>query len=372
MSDRALDRLADGLSLAVTILLAFAAGVLIIWATSAEPAKALHAFFVGPFQNKFFFGNMLQTASPLILTGLGLAVAFQVGAVNLGAEGQVYVGALAGAALLLFPPAVTPWLIPVAAILSALAGALFSGLAGWLRARFGATEVITSFLIGGALIQVFDFFLRRYLVDPTAGFPTSKPLAGAFRLAKLLPPSNLNVGFLVGVVLALLTFFVLYRTTFGYRLRLTGSSVRYARYSGIRVGWYFIVAMAISGALAGLAGIGEVMGVHGRVITGLSPNLGWNGITVALVARLHPLGVIPAALLYGYLHSGASVAGLMSDVSPRIAAIVQSLIFYLITAQALYSWFRRGLGVARDHRAQATTPLGPETSPLADQTRGER
>lgn len=348
MSDRTLDRIADGLSLAVTIFVALAAGVLIIWATSAEPGKALQAFFLGPFQNKFFFGNMLQTASPLILTGLGLAVAFQVGAVNLGAEGQVYVGALAGAAILLFPPAVTPWLIPVAVLLAASAGALFAGLAGWLRTRFGATEVITSFLIGGALIHVFDFFLRRYLVDPTAGFPTSKALATVFRLPKLLVPSNLNVGFVAGVVLALIAFFVLYRTTFGYRLRLTGSSVRYARYSGIRVGRYFVVAMAISGALTGLAGIGEVMGVHGRVITGLSPNLGWNGITVALVARLHPLGVIPAALVYGYLHSGATVAGLMSDVSPRIAAIIQSLIFYLITAQAIYVWFRRGPGSRRE------------------------
>lgn len=347
MSDRTLDRLADGLSLAITIFLALGVGVGVIWLTSAEPARALHSFFLGPFQNKFFFGNMLQTASPLILTGLGLAIAFQVGAVNLGAEGQVYVGALAGAALLLFPPALTPWLIPVAVLAAALAGALFSGLAGWLRTRFGATEVITSFLIGAALIQVFDFFLRQYLADPTAGFPTSKPLAAAFRLPKLLPPSNLNIGFVFGVVLAVVAFFVLYRTTFGYRLRMTGSSVRYARYSGIRVGWYFLVAMAISGALTGMAGIGEVMGVHGRVITGLSANLGWNGITVALVARLHPLGVIPAALLYGYLHSGASVAALMSDVSPRIAAIIQSLIFYLITAQAIYVWLRRGLGAAR-------------------------
>jgi simple sugar transport system permease protein len=370
MSDRTLDRIADGLSLAVTIFAALAVGVLIIWATSEDPAKALQAFFTGPFQNKFFFGNMLQTASPRIFTGLGLASAFQVGAVNLGAEGQVYVGALAGAALLLFPPAVTPLLVPVAVLLAALAGALFAGFAGWLRTRFAATEVITSFLIGAALIQLFDFFLRRYLVDPTAGFPTSKTLDAAFRLPRLLLPSNLNVSFIAGIVLAFITFFVLYRTNFGYRLRLTGSSVRYARYSGVRVGWYFIIAMAISGALVGMAGIGEVIGVHGRVITGLSPNLGWNGITVALVARLHPLGVIPAALLYGYLHSGANVAALLSDVSPRIAAIVQSLIFYLITAQALYVWFRRGLGARRRPSTAAPATPGPDDQAPSGATGG--
>lgn len=347
MTDRLLDRLADGLSLALTIGVALVAGAVIIWLTSADPGHALRAFFLGPFQNKLFFGNMLQTAAPLLLTGLGVAVAFQVGAVNLGAEGQVYAGALAGATLLLFPPFVSPWLIPVAVVAAGLAGALFAWLAGWLRTRFGATEVIGSFLIGAALIQLFDFFLRRYLADPTAGFPTSKPLAATFRLARLLPPSNLNVMFAIGIVLAVVAFFVLYRTTFGYRIRLTGLSVKYARYSGIRVGWHFLVAMAISGALAGIAGVGEVMGVQGRLVTGLSNNLGWNGVTVALVARLHPLGVIPAALLYGYLHSGATVAGLMSDVSPRIAAIIQSLIFYMITAQAIYVWLRRRLGAAR-------------------------
>ncbi len=351
MSGRTLDRVADALSLALTICVALGIGVALIWATSAEPATALHAFFAGPFLNKLFWGNMLQTAAPLVFTGLGLAVAFQVGAVNLGAEGQVYIGALAGVAVLTFSPWVTPWMIPVATVAAALAAAAFAGLAGWLRTRFGATEVITSFLIGAALINLFDFFLRRYLVDPSAGFPATPPLAAAFRLTKLLPPSNLNVGFLIGIGCAVLAFFVLYRTGFGYRLRMTGQNVRFARYSGIRVGRYFLVAMAVSGAFAGIAAIFEVMGVHGRLVTGFSNNLGWNGITVALVARLHPLGVVPAALLYGYLHSGANAASLMSDVSPRIAAIIQSVIFYLITAQAIYVWIRRALG-AREGRSE--------------------
>ena len=331
MSGRTLDRVADALSLALTICVALGIGVALIWATSAEPATALHAFFAGPFLNKLFWGNMLQTAAPLVFTGLGLAVAFQVGAVNLGAEGQVYIGALAGVAVLTFSPWVTPWMIPVATVAAALAAAAFAGLAGWLRTRFGATEVITSFLIGAALINLFDFFLRRYLVDPSAGFPATPPLAAALRLTKLLPPSNLNVGFLIGIGCAVLAFFVLYRTGFGYRLRMTGQNVRFARYSGIRVGRYFRV--------------------HGRLVTGFSNNLGWNGITVALVARLHPLGVVPAALLYGYLHSGANAASLMSDVSPRIAAIIQSVIFYLITAQAIYVWIRRALG-AREGRSE--------------------
>lgn len=358
LESRTLDRLADGLSLLVTVAVAVGVGVLVIYLTSADPATSLRAFFWGPLSNTFFFGNMLQTSAPLIFTGLALVIAFRAGAVNLGAEGQVYVGGLAGAAVLLYAPMESPLMIAVAVAAAAVAGGVLAGFAGWLRTRFGATEVITSFLIGAIGIQLFDYVLRTFLVDPGAGFPATPMFAGAFRLSKLMPPSTLNVSFFLGLAAALLMHFVLFRTTFGYELRMTGANSRFARYAGMPVKWLFVTAMILSGAFAGLAAILELTGVHGRLLTGFSSDLGWNGITVALIARLHPLGVVPAALLYGYLQTGANTASLFSDVSPRIASIIMSLIFYLITAQALYVWLRRRLH--SDGRRDATQRPAPD------------
>lgn len=340
---RALNRLAEGLSLLVTILVAVGAGVLVIFLTSEDPGASLRSFFLGPFSNRFFFGNMLQAAAPLLFTGLGLVIAFRAGAVNLGAEGQVYIGGLAGSAVLLYAPIESPVMLVVAAVAAAVAGGAIAGLAGWLRTRFGATEVISSFLIGAIAIQLFDYVLRTYLVDPGAGFPATRSFAPEFTLTRLMSPSSFNASFFIGLGAAVLVYLLLFRTAFGYELRMTGANRRFARFAGMPVKRLFVVAMALSGAFAGLAAILELSGVHGRLLTGFSPDLGWNGITVALIARLHPLGVIPAALLYGYLHTGANTAGLFSDVSPRIASIIMSLIFYLITAQAIYAWIRHGI-----------------------------
>lgn len=362
LSPRQLDRLADALSLLVTVAVALAAGVLIIYSTSSDPVTALRAFFLRPFSNSFFLGNMLQSAAPLIFTGLGLVIAFRAGAVNLGAEGQVYIGGLAGTAVLLYAPTHSPVMLVVAVLAAAVAAGLFAGLAGWLRTRFGATEVITSFLIGAIALQLFDFFLRRYLVDPGAGFPATPMLPAEFRLGRLMPPSSLNSSFFIGLAVAVLVHLVLFRTTFGYELRLTGANSRFARYAGMPVKRLFVTAMFLSGALMGVAAIFEVTGVHGRLLTGFSSDLGWNGITVALVARLHPLGVIPAALLYGYLNAGASTASLFSDVSPRIAQIIQSLIFYLITAQAIFVWIRGRLATPTAG-ARSTPPLPDSARP---------
>ena len=343
MNGRRLDRLADGLSLLLTMTVALVIGAAIILLTSSEPSSSLYAFFLAPFSNRVFFGNMLQAATPLILSGLGLAVAFRAGAVNLGAEGQVYAGGIAGTVLILLLPWHSPWLLVPTVAAAVVTAGLFAMLSGWLRVRFGATEVITSFLIGTVLIFLFEFFLTRYLVDPTAGFPTTGPLPAWIRLPRLLSPSSLNVGFAVAVLLTIVVQVVLFRTSLGYEIRMTGENPRFASFSGMPVSRTFILAMGLSGAFAGLAGIIEVVGVQGRLVSGFSANFGWNGITVALIARLHPLGVIPAALLYGYLQQGAATASLLSDVSPRIAAIIQSLIFFLITAQAIFVWIRRQL-----------------------------
>lgn len=188
MSATLLNRLADALGLLVTLVVALSVGVLLVVGASAEPGAALRAFFTGPFTNAFFFGNMLQAAAPLIVTGLGAVIAFRAGAVNLGLEGQVYVGGLAGGAALLLAGAHSGWFLPVAVLVGAAAGGAFAALSGWLRVRFGASEAITSFLVGAAVIQLFDLVLRRYLVDAAAAFPATRTLEPALRLGRLLPP----------------------------------------------------------------------------------------------------------------------------------------------------------------------------------------
>lgn len=300
--------------------------------------------FIGPFTNTYFFGNMLENATPMIFTGLAIALAFRSSAFNLGVEGQVHTGALAGTTVIFMLPALNPWLwIPVILLAGALAAGVQAAVSGGLRAYFGANELITSYMISVAAVHFFDFVLGTYLLDPRSSVLQTPAFPIELRLPQLLFPSQLNIGFVIAIVMAFVVYVFMFRTTTGYELRMVGLNRDFSTYVGINTNRSLILAMALSGMLAGLGGMFNVLGIHERLVTGFSADFGWKGITVALIARNHPLAVIPAALLYSYLESGASMAALMSDVSPQIAGIVQSVIFYLVTAQAVFAFVNKVL-----------------------------
>ena len=206
--------------------------------------------------------------------------------------------------------------------------------------KWGTDELISSFLISGALVLVVNYFITGPLDDPANSLLTTPKIAPQFQFLKIFLPSKLDISALFAVIMSILVFFLMYYSHWGYEMRMCGLNREFSRYGGINVSTYLVLPMLLSGALHGLAGGVAIMGTHHMALKGFSFGLGWNGIAVALIARNHPLGVVPAAIFFAYLDAGAKAAMLHSDVTFEIAAVVQAVIFYLVTAQALYNLVR--------------------------------
>jgi ABC-type uncharacterized transport system permease subunit len=333
---------AGTLGLLITLGISFLIAVILIFLLSRQPLTTIYYFLVGPFTNRYYLGNMLNTAIPLVFTGLGIAVAFKSSVFNLGGEGQVYSGALVATVILLALPQSSGYLGGPAALAAALAtGAVLAGMSGFFKMKWGTDELISSFLISSAVIFIVNYFITGPLDDPSNSMLATRAVDKQYHFLGIFPPSKLDISAIFAMLAAVLVFFLMYYTHWGYEMRMCGLNREFSRYGGINVATYVVLPMIISGALHGLAGGIAIMGTYHMAVKEFSYGMGWNGIAVALIAKNNPLGVLPAAVFFAYLDAGAKAAMLHSDVTFEIAAIVQSVIFYLITAQAIYSFLRR-------------------------------
>ena len=336
------DLLAGLTGLAVTLLLSIGFVVALILILSKTPGKMIYYFFVGPFTNRYFLGNMLNVAVPLIFTGLGMAVAFKSSVFNLGGEGQVYAGGLAVTLVCLGLPSANGFLGGLLAVMAALVlGGGIAGLSGFFKVKWNVDEMISSFLISSMVVLVVNYFITGPLDDPGNNMLASLPLPHQYSLMKLFSPSKLNLSALFAIAVAALTFIFMNRSHIGYEMRMCGLNREFSRYGGIKVSRYLVLPMILSGALHGMGGGLMVLGTYQVLYEGFSFGMGWNGIAVALIARNNPLGVVPAALLFAYLDAGAKTAMLNGDITFEIASIAQSIIFFFITAQALSGLVRK-------------------------------
>ncbi|RKX74919.1 MAG: ABC transporter permease [Spirochaetes bacterium] len=327
--------------LIITLTVAFLIVVILILLLSSEPVKSIYYFFAGPFINKYYFGNMLNVSIPLIFTGLGIAVAFTSANFNLGGEGQTYAGALITTVVCLWLPQANGYVGGILAIIAAIIGGAFlAGLSGYFKMKWGTSELISSFLISSAVIFIVNYFITGPLDDPSNNLLTTYAISDQYFLMKIFPPSRLDISIVLAVITAILMVFFLFRTHWGYEMRMCGLNREFSRYGGLNVSAYMIFPMLLSGALHGLAGGISILGTYYMCLKDVTAGMGWNGIAVALIAKNNPLAVIPAAVFFAYIDAGAKAAMLHSDVTFEIAAIVQSVIFYLITAQALYTFLK--------------------------------
>ncbi len=328
-------------ALLITLGAAFLVMFLMIFLMSKTPGETIFYFFAGPLTNKYYLGNMLNASIPLMLTGLGISFAFRSSMFNLGGEGQVYAGGLAATAVCLAMPAAGAFFgITVSLAAAVLTGAVIAGLSGFFKMKWRTDELISSFLISNALIYIVDNFITGPLDDPENNLLTTSKIAKQFWFKNIFPPSNLDISIVFVVIIAVLAFFYLFKTHQGYEMRMCGLNPEFARYGGISVGKYMILPMLWSGAFHGLAGAVSVLGTSHMCFKGFSGGMGWNGIAVALIARNNPVAVIPAALFFAYLEAGAKSAMINADVTIEIASVVQSVVFFLITAQAIYNFVK--------------------------------
>ncbi|MBU1050607.1 ABC transporter permease [Candidatus Bipolaricaulota bacterium] len=330
------------------ILTAIAASLMIavalIFLLSKEPGRTLYFYFVGPFTSKFVFFNMLESCIPIIFSGLGIAVAFRSGVTNLGGEGQIFAGAMVAVLLGTWFPHL-PGIIGTGLLLSGglVVGALIGSVSGLLRMKWNVSDLLTTYLVSSGLVYVINYLVLGPFRDPTKIRIQSVSIPGSYMLPRIAAPSYLHVGIFGAILAALCVHFLMKYTHTGYHLRVTGSNRQFARYGGINIRRFYVLPLAISGGLIGLGGAMQIVGRYQSCFTDLTAGLGWAGIGVALIARRNPLGVLPAALFYVYLQAGARVAMMNSDVTYEIAAIITSVIFYLITAEVTFAFFRRRL-----------------------------
>jgi simple sugar transport system permease protein len=308
---------------------------------SKTPGKTLFYFFIGPFRNVYSFGNMLNSATPLILGGLGVSIAMQTGNLNIGGEGQLYSGAFIAtiAALSLSQFGVFGGLIAI------LAGSFFAGcmaaICGFCKAKWNTNELITTFLLSNALILIVNYFVNGPFLDPQTSLQSTKKIAAGLRLPLILPPSNLSAALLIAVAIVIIVHIFLRRTKLGYEFRMAGANEIFARYGGINTKRNTVIAMFLSGALYGLAGGLAVFGTYYGTIKEFSAGLGWNGLAAALIAGFYPSMLIPASLFLAWISSGARIAMQNSDVTFEIASVVQAVIFFLATSAVLRNLFAK-------------------------------
>lgn len=339
----------------ISALLAIAVGSIIIWASGYDPLAAFAALFKGSFGSPKAVGDTLLKSTPLILTGLAVAYGFRAGLFNIGAEGQLFMGGLAATALGLALGGASWWIsVPLMLLAAMLAGAAWAFIPALLKARIGAHEVITTmmftyigrylvgYLVNGPMKEPGNI-PQTPALDPSAQLPRIATLfsEGAREAVPILNLGRAHLGILVALIAAVVIWLILKYTTLGFENRAVGFNRWASETAGISVQWTTVKALCISGVLAGLAGATEVMGVHHRLFDQFSSGFGFTGIAVALLAKNHPLGVIPAALLFGALSAGATTMQFEAKVPQDIIQIIQALVIFFVAAEEIVLWFVR-------------------------------
>lgn len=319
------------------VILALLVGAVILLISGANPIAAYSALAKGAFGSTAAFGRTLEKATPLILGGLAVAFAFKGGLFNIGGQGQLLFGAIVAAGVG-FGIDGLPFIIhmPLALLMGSLAGALYGAIPGALKTYTGAHEVITTIMLNFIAINFTDWLADGPWKDE--GIVARTP---AIAEAAAIPTwGNIPAGFLA-ILAAVATWYLLYRTTTGYEIRTVGLNSNAAKYAGIKVSYTVILTMAISGFLAGMGGAIETLGVVGRYQPGFNAGLGFDGITIALLARTNPLGVIPAALLVGAMQAGSSQMQFDAHVPFQIIDVIQALILFFVSADMIVRWIVR-------------------------------
>ena len=342
----------------IAVLAALVVGGIVVLIIGDNPIQTYKLMFGSAFSWPDGIGYTLFNATPLIFTGLAVAVAFRCGLLNIGAEGQLYIGAFAAAwvglkfgapdaantviSQFVHLPGIV--LLPLCCLAAIVAGAIWGGIPGVLKAKFGSHEVINTIMLNFIAVALVSYFTQyRYKVPGDAIMQTApiSPSAHIARLGKFIPglPERipLNLSFILAILACVFVYLLLWKTRWGYEIRATGQNPSAAEYGGISIRKQIILAMAISGALAGMVGINEVLGYRYRYYDGFSANYGFVGIAVALLGRNHPVGVFLAAILFAILlRGGIFVDAYTVHVSKDIVDMLQGIVIVFVAAEAMF------------------------------------
>jgi simple sugar transport system permease protein len=333
--------------------LALLFGFVVTLFVSKSPFEAFGYFVTGPFTSIRRFGAFLEAAVPLTFCGLAVSLVFSAGQFNIGADGQFFIGATAATAAgiwLRLPPVVHA----VAALACGILAGALAGLApGFLKSRWGASELVSSLMLNYVLFRLGMYFLIYKLKDPDVGALASRELKASSWLGQFLPPTRLHTGLLILAATVVFCYYFLYRTKWGYETRMVGLNQGFARYSGMSVAAVTLYTQVLSGGIAGMAGAVEILGIYRRFQWLASPGYGFDGVIIAILARNNPLLVPIGAVFLAYLRTGADVMAMYSDVTSEMVSIIQAVIILLVTAEAFLSGYRHRI-VVKEVKRRAT------------------
>jgi general nucleoside transport system permease protein len=351
---------------AIAVLAMLATGIVAFALLGRNPLGAAYAYFVEPLTSAYGVGEWLLKATPLTLCALGLAAGFRANVWNIGAEGQFTLGAIAGGGVGLFwGHSLGALAVPAMLLAGALGGMAWAAIPAFLRTRFHTSEILTSLMLVYIAQLLLAWLVRSPWRDPAGfNFPQSQVLDDNLLLPTLFEGARANIGFVIALVLAGAMWFFSSKTFAGYRMQVTGLAPAAARYAGYSANGAVWIALLVSGATAGLAGICEIAGPIGRLQPSISPGYGFAAIIVAFVGRLHPLGIVLAALLMSLLYLGGESVQLELQLPAAVTGLFQgTLLFYLLAADLfiLFRLRRPRAALERSGQTVAAGTAGPST-----------
>lgn len=355
----------------LALLAALVVGAILLALLGVNPLPAYGSMVSGVFGSVSGLTQSIVKATPLLLVGLGICIAFRASVINIGAEGQIILGALTGTWFALafrsLPPVL---LLPLTLIVGFLGGAMWGFVPGILKARLGVNEILSTVMLNAIALQLMNALIRGPLMDPAgvkAGtfLAQSERLPEAAWLPRLVPQTLLHSGAILAVLLAFVVYIFLWRTTLGYRIRAVGLNPDASKYAGISVPFYQALSLTLAGGFAGLAGAVEVLGVHHRLLEGITSSYGFSGIVAALFGGLHPLGTIPASWLFGALLVGADKMQRAVQVPSALIDVMLGLIVLFVVGSQQWSrkWqAKRAARMASGNAGAAGSPASGELS----------
>ncbi len=330
---------APAAAVAVTLL----AGALLFSLLGFDPAEALTVYFISPLQSGYDLGELLVKASPLLLIAIGLSIGFRAGIWNIGAEGQLVVGAVAGTAVALaLPETLGAWLaFPLILVGGVAGGALWAAAPAFLKTRYGTNEILTSLMLVYVAGLLLSALVHGPLRDPLGyNFPQSSELHDAALAPIIWPGTRLHIGIVIAAAVAAGAWWALHSTLFGYQVTVLGLAPRAAGHAGFsakRITW---AVLLLSGGLAGLAGVLEVAGPIGRLTPTVSPGYGFTAIIVAFLGRLHPIGIVAASLLIALSFLGGELAQVLLKMPSAVTQLFQGILLFALLACEFIVRFR--------------------------------
>lgn len=327
----------------IAVLLALALAFLVIISVSDEPTNALGKLLFGPLSSLRRFSNVLELSIPLIFTGLAVCVMFEAKQFNMMSEGSFFIGAIAASYVAInfkLPYGIHPI---VAVLVGGIVGGLSNVIPALLKSKYNGNELVSSLMMNHVALLLGLFAVNKFMRDPNVGTLASFKFQDSAKLPRFIPKTRIHMGIFIAILMVIVVYHFLYKTKWGYALRMTGHNIHFSQYSGIKTYKVILFSQIVGGIIAGIGGATEMLGMYSRFEWHKLTGYGWDGIIVAILAKNNPILIPIAAFFLAYIRTGADIMARTTDVASEIVSVIQALIIMLITAEAFMAKWQQNI-----------------------------